>query len=133
MRVRNLFSAIGVLALWTLFTASCIQSAPVGPAAERTPDPAPGLATQDDSFGNEPDVAESPVGPVEDEPNSLRAEPEGRFTYTVCVLVRSGSKTARVAFCVSQPERDVRARCYAHLNDTPVSWANWCYEEFFDE
>jgi hypothetical protein len=36
---------------------------------------------------------------------------------------------ARQAFCASQPESDVRARCRSHVFDKPVEWANWCYNE----
>ena len=57
------------------------------------------------------------------------AEPDGWFTYNLCVLLKGGPTAARVAFCGSQPESDVRRRCYSHLNDSPVSWTNWCYNE----
>lgn len=54
------------------------------------------------------------------------------FTYRICVLLRGGPTSARVAFCVSQPQGDVRGRCFSHLHDGPVSWSNWCYSEFVE-
>lgn len=87
----------------------------------------------------EGDFGGDPAGDIDAEPllewsepgNS--AEPEGWFAYRICVLLKEGPKTARVAFCNSQPSSRVRARCFSHLNDGPTSWQGWCYNEFSDE
>ncbi len=116
------------------------------PGATPATDGAPPISVQDDGdpggdpdvgagIGNEPPISDAPVSTLqpEDGPGDSAAQPEGWFTYNVCVLLKNARKAARVAFCNSQPESDVRARCFSHVYDSPVSWANWCYNEFRNE
>jgi hypothetical protein len=142
MRTSPLYAAVAVSC--ALLTASCVQ----GPAevSETYGEGPAAIETKDDGdpFGGDPDLgagigSEPPASTVGSGPPSTSAgsstggsaaEPEGRFAYKVCVLLEGSSELVRVAFCNSQPDRLVRGRCFCHLKDSPVSWQNWCYNEF---
>lgn len=128
-----------------LAAASCAQS-PEG--ALETEANAPAIETNDEGelFGS-PDIGigSSPPPPTIEPPTSSPPifpggsesgesdGPEGWFTYNVCVLLERSTSVARSAFCFSQPDCAVRARCRAHVHDSPVSWRNYCYNEFHGE
>jgi hypothetical protein len=50
----------------------------------------------------------------------------------VCVRLGNAGPEVREVFCGSLPRPDARARCYGHVNDGAIEWANWCYGEFGD-
>jgi hypothetical protein len=127
-----------------LIIASCASS-PSPPNANGRVD-GPPLTVQDDGdppsdpdvgagIGSEPPSSgwnEPPAGPEASASGSSPA-PEGWFTYHVCVLLKRSCDGPRVAFCNSQPDVQVRGRCFSHVKDSPVAWENWCYNEFRNE
>ena len=86
-------------------------------------------------FGGEPDIgtgigSEPPAGSVENGAQAAGIETGGGFRFRLCGLLRNAKPWAREAFCRSQPEPEIRAACWRHVGDSPVSWQNWCYDTF---
>lgn len=116
--------------------ASCVQStgaiSEVGPAA--CDEPAFMEMRDESDVDGDLDLdisSELPGGSGASELDGFCEAGDG-FTYRLCVLLKGGPMPARLAFCVSQPRPDVRGRCRSHVFDSPVSWANWCYNEFVE-
>jgi hypothetical protein len=127
MRV-NLIAATFLASLsCALLTVSCVQS--------KTPTETDGTAqfrVPDDGCAPPEDVAPTSATSLDEQATETSEflESESTFRYSLCVLLKCATPQVRAAFCVSQPESDVRARCYAHRYDNAVGWANWCYAEF---
>ena len=125
MRINNLAATLVV----TLSCASCVQPSEAG-----TGDRMPALGTtggdgfRADMWSNPADELGglAPYDPADP------AQPEGQFAYRVCGLVAGARPLGKEAFCRSQPAPDVRRRCFSHVNDSVVSWRNWCYDEFYE-
>jgi len=134
VRAQRIMASVLVSVSCVLGAASCVQRADAPSGAGRASDEEPArIQTIDDGdTGCDPDlgIPGEPTGTSRArELDALREAGDG-FTHRVCVLLKGGPTTARVAFCLSQPARDVRWRCFSHLEDSAVSWANWCYNEF---
>lgn len=127
-------SAVLVSLSLAFCAASCVQitdeTSAAGGGADQTP---PILEAQDESeIGGDLELdvrSEPPDGNGASELDDSY-EAGDWFTYRLCVLLKGGPTAARAAFCLNQPTTDVRSRCFSHLNDSPASWANWCYNEF---
>ena len=158
MKMNHIAAAVVVSISCALVNVSCVQSGTATPEAASAGGGAPALETKDDGdpFGSDPGLgggigSERPVIHVGTDPSSTdvgsgppstsaqsgsggsAAQPEGRFTYNVCALLKNACANVRSAFCISQPDPAVRAKCRSHLFDSPVSWQNYCYNEFYDE
>jgi hypothetical protein len=125
VRANRLVAAFIVSLSCALLAASCAQPAPGTSETNCTGCGAAGIAFTDESNsddvivnGSEPPASSAtsePSAGAWSDPGASPAEPEGCFKYRLCVLLRRGPASARVAFCVSQPESDVRRRCFSHV------------------
>ncbi len=129
-----------------LLCASCVQGSAPAPA----PSVSGNLHPTDDGdpFGGDPDFgagigseppagdfgAAPPSGGAADAPGgSSTGEPgtESSFSrLTLCLLLCRTRPEAKEAFCRSQPEPDVRARCFSKTRESCTSWTGWCNNEF---
>lgn len=72
-------------------------------------------------------------GPATVAPADAEEEALGdRVRLVLCVRFSNAGPEVREVFCGSLPRPDARARCYGHVNDSPIEWENWCYGEFGD-
>jgi hypothetical protein len=57
--------------------------------------------------------------------------PDGeRGVLELCRILAYDKPEVRAKFCLSQLDRGVAGRCWAHWLRTPIAWRNWCEREF---
>lgn len=72
-------------------------------------------------------------GNVQCSANEPTGEAQQAFSrLALCLMLSLDPGLVKAAFCKSQPEPDVRARCWSKILLGPVAWVNWCHNEFPD-
>src|SRR5689334_1304774 len=126
MRTQRLFAAMLCLVAG-LTGAACIQGPETNDAA---PTPA-AIDENDPSDSERPPTTSEPSEP--DDASSADPDTSSKASFSrlaLCLLLANANPVVKGAFCRSQPEPGVRARCWARTSQGPIVWANWCYDEF---
>jgi hypothetical protein len=57
-------------------------------------------------------------------------EGDKRGELELCRLLAYDNEDVRAAFCRSQPQADVRGRCWEKYKKSAFAWLGWCKNEF---
>lgn len=120
VRTRAVAAAVIVFVAHALLTASCVRGSP---ELETSPGDIEGEIAGDSDADIESKGDDDPCG----------SDPAGNLSRLVlCLALTTSPPEAKEAFCRSQPEPDVRARCFGKTRGSWNQWAGWCRNEFGD-